>query len=67
MAGMDQGGLKLESRGEGGVAAGEKRENKKPDSDESGLAVVTGVFFKRGAQDMRRTIVAKPTRASGHA
>ena len=50
MAGMDQGGLKLESLGEAGVAAGEKRENKKPDSDESGLAVVTGVFFQtRGA------------------
>jgi hypothetical protein len=49
------------------VAAGEKRENKKPDSGESGLAVVIALSFKRGAQELHRTIVAKPTRASGHA
>ena len=39
-------------------------ENKKPDSDESGLAVVIGGCFSRGARFQRGTIVAKPTRAS---
>jgi hypothetical protein len=44
----------------------ENRENKKPDSVESGLAVVRGgfLFFSRGAHVSRQTIVAKPTRAS---
>ena len=39
-------------------------ENKKPDSGESGLAVVVCGFVNRGALFQRMTIVAKPTRAS---
>jgi hypothetical protein len=38
--------------------------NKKPDSGESGLAVSVSGFFSRVAQELRMTIVAKPTRAS---
>ena len=40
--------------------------NKKPDSGESGLAVVVSGAFSRGAYFQRMTIVAKPTRASVH-
>ena len=40
-------------------------ECKKPDSVESGLAVVvSGFFLSRGALFQRKTSVAKPTRAS---
>jgi hypothetical protein len=44
-------------------AWGGNRKNKKPDSGESGLAVVERAFQPFSA-DVRQTIVAKPTHAS---
>jgi hypothetical protein len=46
------------------VGRDHQAENKKPDSNESGLAVVISGSFSRGALFQRKTIVAKPTRAS---
>ena len=48
------------------VGRNDQAENKKPDSSESGLAVVISGSFSRGALFQRMTIVAKPTRASVH-